>query len=57
MFAVAAMDPVVQAIFFAIAVILFVLAAVGLQRGAVSFVAAGLAAFAFPFFWNALAAT
>jgi hypothetical protein len=57
MFAVAAMDPTIQAIFFAVAVVLFVLAAVGFERGRVSFVAAGLAAFAFPFFWDALAAT
>jgi hypothetical protein len=33
-----------------------VLAAIGYQRGKLSFVAAGLAAFAFPFFWDALAA-
>jgi len=57
MFAAAAMDPTVQAIFFAVAVVLFALAAVGFERGGVSFVAAGLAAFAFVFFWNALAAT
>jgi hypothetical protein len=38
-------------------VILFVLASFGYERGRVSFVAAGLAAFAFPFFWDALAAT
>jgi hypothetical protein len=36
-------------------VALLVLAAVGFERGKVSFVAAGLAAFAFPFFWDALA--
>ena len=36
-------------------VALFVLAAIGFERGKVSFVAAGLAAFAFPFFWDALA--
>jgi hypothetical protein len=57
MVAVDTMDPVVQAIFFAVAVVLFALAAVGFERGGVSFVAAGLAVFAFPFFWNALAAT
>jgi hypothetical protein len=36
-------------------VALLVLAAIGFERGKVSFVAAGLAAFAFPFFWDALA--
>jgi len=57
LFAVASMDPTVRMIFFAAAVILFVLASFGYERGRVSFVAAGLAAFAFPFFWDALAAT
>jgi hypothetical protein len=55
--AVDALDPTLKMIFFAIAVILFVLAAFGYQRGKVSFLAAGLAAFAFPFFWDALAAS
>jgi hypothetical protein len=57
LFAIDAMDPTLKMIFFAIAVILFVLAAFGYQRGKVSFLAAGLAAFAFPFFWDALAAS
>jgi hypothetical protein len=57
MLAIAAMDPTIKAIFFAVAVVLFALAAVGFERGRVSFVAAGLAAFAFPFFWDALAET
>jgi hypothetical protein len=57
MYAVAAMDPTVQAIFYAVAVVLFVLAAVGVVWRGVSFVAAGLAVFSFVFFWNALAAT
>ena len=56
MFAVAAMDPTIRMLFFAAAVVLFVVATIGYQRGKVSFVAAGLAAFAFPFFWDALAA-
>jgi hypothetical protein len=55
--AVNAMDPTLKMIFYAIAVVLFVLAAVGYQRGKVSFMAAGLAAFVFPFFWDALAAS
>jgi hypothetical protein len=53
--AVAVMDPTIKMIFFAAAVALFVLAAIGYERGKVSFVAAGLAAFVFPFFWDALA--
>jgi ABC-type nitrate/sulfonate/bicarbonate transport system permease component len=55
MFAVAVMDPTIKMLFYAAAVALFVLAAIGFERGKVSFVAAGLVAFAFPFFWNALA--
>jgi hypothetical protein len=55
MFAVAVMDPTIKMLFFAAAVALFVLAAIGFERGKVSFVAAGLAAFAFRFFWDALA--
>lgn len=55
--AVNAMDPTLKMIFFAIAVVLFALAAVGFSRGKVSFMAAGLAVFAFPFFWDALAAS
>ena len=55
-FAVAVMDPTVKMIFYAAAVVLFVLAAIGYERGKVSFVAAGLAVFVFPFFWDALAA-
>lgn len=51
------MDPTLRALFFAAAIALFVLAAIGYQRGKISFLAAGLAAFAFPFFWDALAAT
>jgi hypothetical protein len=42
-------------LFYAAAVALFVLAVIGFERGKVSFLAAGLAAFAFPSFWNALA--
>jgi hypothetical protein len=55
--AVNAMDPTLKMIFYGIAVVLFILAAIGYQRGKVSFMAAGLAAFAFPFFWDALAAS
>ena len=55
--AIKAMDPTLKMIFYAVAVVLFVLAAIGYQRGKVSFMAAGLAAFAFPFFWDALAAS
>ena len=56
LFAVAVMDPTIKMIFYAVAVVLFALAAIGYERGRVSFVAAGLAAFVFPFFWDALAA-
>lgn len=55
--AINAMDPTLKMIFYAVAVVLFVLAAIGYQRGKVSFMAAGLAAFVFPFFWDALAAS
>jgi hypothetical protein len=55
LFAIAVMDPTIKMIFYAAAVVLFVLAAIGFERGRVSFVAAGLAAFVFPFFWDALA--
>lgn len=54
--AVAVMDPTIRMIFYAAAVVLFVLAAIGYERGKVSFLAAGLAAFVFPSFWDALAA-
>jgi hypothetical protein len=55
--AVAAMDPTVKMLFFGAAVVLFVLSAVGYAWGKISLVGAGLAAFAFPFFWDALAAS
>lgn len=53
--AVELMDPTIRMLFFAAAVALFVLAAIGYSRGNISFLAAGLAAFVFPFFWDALA--
>jgi hypothetical protein len=56
MLAVALMDPTIKMLVFGGAVVLFVMAAIGYERGNVSFVAAGLAAFVFPFFWDALAA-
>ena len=55
MFAVAVMDPTIKMLFYAAAVVLLVLAAIGFKRGKISFLAAGLAAFVFPFFWDALA--
>jgi hypothetical protein len=55
--AVTAMDPTVKMIFYAAAVICFALAAVGYSWGKVSLIGAGLALFAFPFFWDALAAS
>jgi hypothetical protein len=51
--AVSTMSPEFQAVFFLIAVVLFVVAA-WLGK---SLMAAGLAFFAFVFFWNALAAS
>jgi hypothetical protein len=55
MLAVAVMGSDDQDALLRAAVALFVLAAIGFERGKVSFLAAGLAAFAFPSFWNALA--
>jgi hypothetical protein len=57
MLAISALDPTIRAILFGAAVVLFVLAALGYQHSKVGFLAAGLAAFAFPFFWDALAAS
>jgi hypothetical protein len=56
MLAVTVMDPTIRMLFFGAAVVIFALGALGYSRGKVSFVAAGLALFAFPFFWDALAA-
>lgn len=55
--AVAQMDPTVKMLFFGAAVLLFVLAALSVTTGRVNAVAAGLAVFVFPFFWDALAQT
>jgi hypothetical protein len=49
------MSPTIRAILFGVAVVLFILASLGYERGKLGFV--GLAAFAFPFFWNALVAS
>lgn len=57
MLAIGILDPTIRALVFAVAIVLFVLAAIGFERGKVGFMAAGLAVFAFPFFWDALAAT
>lgn len=57
MLAVSVMSPTIRAIFFGVSVALFVLAALGFEKGKVGFLAAGLAVFAFPFFWDALAAS
>jgi len=53
--AVDTLDPTVVMIFYAIAVICFVAAAVGYVWGKVSLIGLGLAFFVFPQFWNALA--
>jgi hypothetical protein len=58
MLAISVMDPTVQGILFLIAVVCFVLSGfvlVAYER--VSLVALGLAFFAFPFMWNAFAAS
>lgn len=55
--AVNAMDPTLKMIFFAGAVIFFALTAVGYTWGKASLLGAGLALFAFPFFWDALASS
>lgn len=56
LYAIATMDPAVQAVFFIVAVILFVLAALVLGPwGTERLIAAGLAFGTFVFFWNALA--
>jgi hypothetical protein len=57
--ALEAMEPVLQGIFFLVAVILFVIAAFSGYRAYpwhTGLVALGLAFFAFPFMWNAFAA-
>ena len=56
MLAFSQMDPTVQGILFLIAVVLFVLAAVGVV-GRWNLVAAGLAFAFFVFMWNAFAAS
>jgi hypothetical protein len=56
-YAVSALDPTLRMIFFAAALVLFALGAVGYSWGKVQLVAAGLALFTFPFFWDALAAS
>jgi hypothetical protein len=44
-------------LFYGAAIVAFVLAAIGWAYGKVSLLGAGLALFAFPFFWDALAAS
>jgi hypothetical protein len=55
--AVSALDPTLRMIFFAAALALFALGAVGYTWGKLQLMAAGLALFTFPFFWDALAAS
>jgi hypothetical protein len=55
LFALETMDPTLVMIFFGIAVVCFVAAAVGYVWGKVSLIGLGLAFFVFPQFWNALA--
>lgn len=55
LYAASQMDPVLQFAFFLVAIILFVLAAFNVPAR-VGLLALGLASFAVPFAWNALAA-
>ena len=57
MLAVSAMSPTIRMILFGVSVVLFVLASLGYERGKLGFLGLGLAFFAFPFFWDALAAS
>lgn len=51
------MDPKIKAIFFGLAIIVFVLDGLGVTtRVRVGLLSIGLALFAFPFFWDALVA-
>lgn len=54
MFAVTAMDPTVQFVFFLVAIVCFVAASLG-AGFRLALVPLGLALFAVPFMWNALA--
>jgi hypothetical protein len=56
LYAVSQMDPAAAFVCYLIAVILFVLAAFGVPSPRVGLMALGLAFFALPFCWNALAA-
>jgi hypothetical protein len=57
LFAVDSMDPTLTMIFYGLAVVCFIAAAVGYVWGKVSLVGLGLALFVFPSFWDALAAS
>ncbi len=54
--AVDALDPTLRMILLALALVLFVLGAVGYSWGKVQLVSAGLAVITFTWFWDALAA-
>lgn len=55
--AVGVMSPTVQAVFFGIAVVCFLLSAIAVVvHPRIQLLALGLASFAFVFFWGALAA-
>jgi hypothetical protein len=55
--AVETMDATLIMIFYGLAVVCFVAAAIGYVWGKVSLIGLGLALFVFPQFWNQLAAT
>ena len=54
--AVDVLDPTLRMILLALALVLFVLGAVGYSWGKVQLVSAGLAVITFTWFWDALAA-
>jgi len=55
--AVSQMSPTVQGVLFTLAVVCFVLAAIGVALGRIEPVAVGLALFVLVFAWNAWAAS
>lgn len=56
MFAISAMSPSIQGVFFLIAVVLFVAAGLSISAGKMNLLGFGLAFFVFVFMWNAFAA-
>jgi len=57
MLAMSPMDPTIQGLFFLAAVICFALSFIAFSWGRYNLIGLGLALFAFPFMWNAFAAS